>query len=75
MAVTIKLLNKDVTESNPVSGRTCKEHVIEEGLMQDGAPEDTWQVTDTNGDNIDNEPIENYDGEKIVLMPVVVKGG
>jgi len=75
MAVTIKLLNRDVTESNPVPGRSCKEHIIEEGLMQDGAPEDTWQVTDADGTNIDNEPIENYDNQKVVIAPVVVKGG
>ena len=73
MAVTLLLLDGTTTTVEPVPGKTCKESLIELGIMT--GPPDVWEVVTPDNRVVDNEPIASFDQKKLQITPKKGKGG
>ena len=73
MAVTLVLLDGTSTTVEPVPGKTCKEALIDLGVMT--GPPEVWQVVTPDNRVVDNEQITAFDQKKLQITATKGKGG
>jgi len=72
MSITILKMDGSTEITEPVPGVTCKQAMIDKGIVS--APPQAFTVNFENR-NVDNEPLSNYDNKKLSILPVKKEGG
>lgn len=72
MSITILKIGGTTEIIEPTPGVTCKDAMVDKGIY-DG-PLDSFRVLCDN-ECVDQQPLDRFDGKKLVLAPVEEKGG
>ena len=72
MPITVMKMDGTTEVIEPIPGTSCKETMLDRGVYS--GPPDSFAVLFENN-NVDDEPVEDYVGKKLILTPRREKGG